>query len=723
MKLPFFVIPALDYTPAPTNAPLKTPSTNGNVDAGIDNWSSWNAGTATVTTDPGDDDQEADETNNVIYFVPKTTTTTTTVEGKPVTTTTVSQYSSVFFDFGPYIIQDELYGYNGHGAGTYRVKFRVRADENFANYKETAVVKKFDAFFNSVGHKSQGNIVNVDGVIHKLPTPTYNSGAGGSIIMTDQWQWISFDIPVSQSLLDSLKLLKYSTDYYKTFAYQFGLRLDGSGSSRPYGKNENFGYYIDDLSIQFLEQTGVKLEVNTDLDSAKNYFSRTPAKLTASMKDENGIINKYYTVYNTSNKPVTILMQFQGGSDYKDSNGNYTYRGWDDLHGANDELYSYTVKIPAYAKHTFELKAYVNEDDLVKFKYQTNELKALNITDTYGYCAPENVYLRFQINNGSAVSEGDVIYVESNNNDRNDPLFTSDWLNTYTAIYNINKLYKDIDAYPDYSVENKLTGANLEIGSSLTVNYFATVRDGITNPVLRVTRNSDVKLVEGVIQPDGTYKFAYKGINAQCMGDNIKAELLFGDALIAWQNDYSVKTYANNQYAETDSEALKQLLNDMLIYGAAVQNYLGYKTDALATAGLDWTPVSKDYVVPTYTREATQVKDQPYRVSAVGLYISNVNKIYFKLGFNDVENVTITLTKNGKEVDYMLEGNLVYTEEILATGYGDDFTLTIKNGETVVSTVSYDVNAYIFAKGESTAPVGDLVRAMNNYGMSAKAYN
>jgi hypothetical protein len=193
-------------------------------------------------------------------------------------------------------------------------------------------------------------------------------------------------------------------------------------------------------------------------------------------------------------------------------------------------------------------------------------------------------------------------------------------------------------------------------------------------------------------------------------------------AIIALQDEYSVKTYANNQYAKTDSEALKQLLNDMLIYGAAVQNYLGYKTDALATAGLDWTPVSKDYVKPDHIREATQVSDH-YRVSAVGLYISNVNKIYFRLGFNDVENVTITLTKNGKEVDYVLEGNLVYTEEILATGYGDDFTLTIKNGETVVSTVSYDVNAYIFAKGESTAPVGDLVRAMNNYGMSAKAYN
>jgi hypothetical protein len=49
---------------------------------------------------------------------------------------------------------------------------------------------------------------------------------------------------------------------------------------------------------------------------------------------------------------------------------------------------------------------------------------------------------------------------------------------------------------------------------------------------------------------------------------------------------YSPKVYATNKLAQTDNENLKMLLVAMLNYGAAAQEFFGYKTDALMNADL-----------------------------------------------------------------------------------------------------------------------------------------
>ncbi len=467
-------------------------------------------------------------------------------------------------------------------------------------------------------------------------------------------------------------------------------------------------YYLDNLKIVYNPpQTGISITSTTDITGVA--YSRTDAKLTADMAVDN-VITREYTVYNLSNNPVHFIMMHQGGVDDR--------IGWDNVMGSNGYV---ETTIPALGKYTYTLEILLDDQGMVKY-YVDND------GTTEGACPLENVYLRYEINGYvNNVSAGTTLYIESHN--ENDVIMDTSWVQSNFGVYSGAGLYGDV--YPDYSVENKIEGADLQIGSSLTVNYFATVRDGIV-PTLRVTRGDDVRVIDGTLEGE-IYKFAYTGVNAQCMADNLYAELLYGDAVIAIKDNYSVKQYAINVYTDTEklaSDELKALLADMLHYGAEVQKYIGYKTDNLATKDIDWT--ASNHTLPSLEgdasviREADQTGDAAHKVTSVGLNISYVNKIYFRLGFTDLDNVEIKLTRNDAEIEYttaVKNDIIIYSDAINATGFGDKYTITITNNETgAENTVSYNVNAYIAAKQNGNERISSLVKALNDYGKSAQAY-
>ena len=84
--------------------------------------------------------------------------------------------------------------------------------------------------------------------------------------------------------------------------------------------------------------------------------------------------------------------------------------------------------------------------------------------------------------------------------------------------------FSGLSVFADGEVTGTIKGATLNIGSSLTLDYYATVSSG--TPTMRfTTSNGRVTTVDGTLE-NGTYKFAYTGINPQCMTENIKAELI-----------------------------------------------------------------------------------------------------------------------------------------------------------------------------------------------------
>ncbi len=281
-------------------------------------------------------------------------------------------------------------------------------------------------------------------------------------------------------------------------------------------------------------------------------------------------------------------------------------------------------------------------------------------------------------------------------------------------------------------VTGTIKGASVDIGATLTINYFA---EASTDDVkMRFTSSSGkVTEVNGIIDEQmGCYMFAYEGINPQCMNDNIKAELVYGEEVLDTKENYSVRNYCENQknrsaeslgLAEKEFECLKTLMADMLVYGSASQEYKNYNTSNLVDSA-EWVSEYKStFEVPAGVRIITGNKDTDNQVTAVGVNMANVNKIYFKIKFTD----DITVKINDKEIDKStLAKNddgiyLLYSDGIKATQFDKIFTLQLLKDGKEITKVEYNVNAYIQAKYE-TPSVQKIVKALSNYGVSANNY-
>lgn len=287
-----------------------------------------------------------------------------------------------------------------------------------------------------------------------------------------------------------------------------------------------------------------------------------------------------------------------------------------------------------------------------------------------------------------------------------------------------------------YNTATEIVGATLEIGSTLTVNYFVNSSITLEDLEMRfISSSGKITKVKGFLDAQtGYYMFAYTGINPQCMNDTIDAEVLSGNYVIAQKENYSIKAYCENQIKRSSIELgltntqysyFKTLLADMLVYGAAAQDYMDYNTNNLADSSNWVNDYKSSFTVPTGVKNITGNTDKNNKIKAASLHFSNVNKIYFRLILTD-ENVKVLL--NGVEInraslEKQKDGTyLLYTKDLKATEFDKVFTLTLVDASgKELSKAEYNVNAYIQAKYESQS-VGTIVKALNNYGVSAKNY-
>ena len=286
----------------------------------------------------------------------------------------------------------------------------------------------------------------------------------------------------------------------------------------------------------------------------------------------------------------------------------------------------------------------------------------------------------------------------------------------------------------DENVTYGFQGANLNLGSTLTINYYAVAKDGFK---VQFTMNGKTREVDGVLDSNlDMYRYAFDGINPQCMNDIIDAVLLDANGNVVDEKlGYSVRTYCNNKANSSmadnnfttmiKQEALIKLLADTLNYGAEAQKYRDYKTDTLANSELWVIQNQSSFKKPQGVANLKGNQNTEGQIKSAGLSISNVNKLYFRLILN---NPDVVVNLNGNVIDRQsLEYNnangtyVLYTQDLTATEFDKVFTLTLSlNGQTI-SSLKYNVKAYVEAKCES-ATVGGIVKALNNYGDSATYY-
>ena len=300
----------------------------------------------------------------------------------------------------------------------------------------------------------------------------------------------------------------------------------------------------------------------------------------------------------------------------------------------------------------------------------------------------------------------------------------------------IQKVLKGADAkwnINDVSITYCFKGATLNIGSTLSINYYAKTNG---NYKVKFTMNGREYQSNAVFdEKEQLYKFTFSGVNPQCMNDIIDAVLLdeYGN-IIDEYNGYSVRAYCNSLASKTATEleqtviqynAMLKLLADTLNYGAEAQKYREYKTDTLANSELWVIQNQSSFKKPQGVANLKGNQNTEGQIKSAGLSISNVNKLYFRLILN---NPDVVVNLNGNIIDRQsLEYNnangtyVLYTEELTATQFDKVFTLTLSLNDQTISSLEYNVKAYVEAKYES-ASVGKIVKALNSYGDSAVYY-
>jgi len=312
---------------------------------------------------------------------------------------------------------------------------------------------------------------------------------------------------------------------------------------------------------------------------------------------------------------------------------------------------------------------------------------------------------------------------------------------TEDAVYLVVTLYEEGETVM-HEDSVRISGASLSLGADLTVNYTAQINDedvlaALDQVFMRFTMNGKTTVValdEELVDDDGHYVFPFAHIAPQQMTDNIKAELLIGDEVVATKDRFNVLFYLWNVAQITESDQTLHLVNSLIDYGYFAQKYTGYSPDTLEYL-YPLRSSGYEYVVPTesdktlVTAEGVTLGDVYFESATV--WFDTVNRIGIKLNAITA-NTRLVVKINDDEIGTPYENltsTTFYTEGIRAVNFADVYTFELYEGETLLQTLTYSVNSYVYsmmgeteADGETPTDMAALAVALYNYGCVAEAY-
>ena len=253
-------------------------------------------------------------------------------------------------------------------------------------------------------------------------------------------------------------------------------------------------------------------------------------------------------------------------------------------------------------------------------------------------------------------------------------------------------------------------GQQLNIGGDLSMKYYVTAfGDGVSTETLKMKfiflgRET---VVSGIYNAEmGMYVFTLEGINPQCMGDKIDAYLLLGDEEKASKLSYTVEENLLALRKEyEDDEALVTLVNDILAYGTAASEYKDHNSMTDVYVGSD--------------REIRETEWPALDIGFEGYTVVFGQVNYLKIKVNLAEGQTLYL--DGVNVTAKVVDGIFKTDGIAPTNFDKKFNFEIRTDGVLFNAFSVSVDDYLSAKRESET-MGKLVKALYNYGVSAKEY-
>lgn len=273
------------------------------------------------------------------------------------------------------------------------------------------------------------------------------------------------------------------------------------------------------------------------------------------------------------------------------------------------------------------------------------------------------------------------------------------------------------------------------LGKDFSYNIYALFSDNIKDVVkVRFTMGGFTEEVSPALANAGEnkYKFVFRGIAPQQLGDFINVELVCDGNVIKSIKNVSLKKYfekllecdANTlQYSEKKYSLLKPLIYDIFDYCTAAQKFTGYKTDTLINAGYEGMGTTYSAVTTTDNKTTGTKLDNAY-FNGKTVYFDSTNKIVFYFITTDVENTVLTIgdktytSADFREGVYANEYK-IYSDDIYATEFDKVFTCTISCNGVVGESVSYSIKSYAYSKQDKNDKTGELARCTYKYGVSA----
>lgn len=283
----------------------------------------------------------------------------------------------------------------------------------------------------------------------------------------------------------------------------------------------------------------------------------------------------------------------------------------------------------------------------------------------------------------------------------------------------------------------QITSAEVVLGKDVALRYYVTLGRTQTDAVMRFTVNGTERTVTGQRERYGVYSFLLDGIAPWELGDEISAEVVLDGQVIAKKEGYSVAENLRNLLAKTRDalslseesyNALRALIQNLLLYGRAAQSYVGYHPEQDIASGISpsvfLAPDSSWATVPTASKDGT--------VSFVGAgFDVKTGRVCFRFTATDVTEDNFKVVFGGrsytlKDFETTEDGYAVYSEPLSLRAYDHRFVaqaIRVSGGEeTVVQTFAYGVYSYAYGLNGQNTPEAELAEALYRYSRAAEAY-
>lgn len=278
--------------------------------------------------------------------------------------------------------------------------------------------------------------------------------------------------------------------------------------------------------------------------------------------------------------------------------------------------------------------------------------------------------------------------------------------------------------YAHYS--SFFAGQGMTVGKDLSMRFYLKLTEQqAADAILRtsISGTPGVSADLKVSEKEGEYYVCtFKGITPERMTDTITAQLLIGGSAVD-SLTYSVCDYCMDQYDRKAELSLQLKLAALLQYGAAAQEYAGFKTELPATVaakGFAYEDLSK-LTAPRQNKLLT-VSSNPIRFTSARMWLGREVKLLCTIvpGADPTGYYLIIRYPNGTTAHRLLssleneEGALLLRSDALKlSDISKNLTIELRNGSgALVQTLSYGFGSYAASKWNVSGSLQTLVRAL-----------